>query len=174
MAHWHSLAKLRMHHELTLDIMGSVTVSLGDKLRAFSRNTCPAFATKELRREYNARVRRGAKRSAAQSNPTVTGSAPIQERAIPPRSGLTSPQSATAQSQSSIHANVAAETNQTSHAPANPPSGKAGRLPKTFNLNTYKLHSLGDYVNAIRKYGTTDSYSTEPVRSLSILLLTIH
>lgn len=34
-----------------------------------------------------------------------------------------------------------------------------------FNLNTYKNHSLGDYVRTIRMYGTTDSYSTEPVSS---------
>lgn len=32
------------------------------------------------------------------------------------------------------------------------------------NLNTYKVHSLGDYVEAIRRYGTTDSFSTEMVR----------
>jgi hypothetical protein len=36
---------------------------------------------------------------------------------------------------------------------------------KKFNLNTYKSHSLGDYVRTIRMYGTTDSYSTEPVSS---------
>jgi hypothetical protein len=39
------------------------------------------------------------------------------------------------------------------------------RKRKFFNLNTYKTHSLGDYVRTIRMYGTTDSYSTEPVSS---------
>jgi hypothetical protein len=39
-----------------------------------------------------------------------------------------------------------------------------GCQSKAFNLNTYKHHSLGDVVDAIRRYGTTDSYSTEPVR----------
>jgi hypothetical protein len=39
------------------------------------------------------------------------------------------------------------------------------RKAKKFNLITYKLHSLGDYVQTIRMYGTTDSYSTEPVSS---------
>ena len=38
------------------------------------------------------------------------------------------------------------------------------RRSKTFNLQTYKLHALGDYLSSIRKFGTTDSYSTEPVR----------
>jgi hypothetical protein len=35
---------------------------------------------------------------------------------------------------------------------------------KLFNLNTYKLHALGDYVQTIRLFGTTDSYSTQIVR----------
>lgn len=33
-----------------------------------------------------------------------------------------------------------------------------------FNLETFKLHSMGDYVNQISWAGTTDSYSTQPVR----------
>lgn len=36
--------------------------------------------------------------------------------------------------------------------------------PKTLNLNTYKLHALGDYCSQIRLFGTTDSYSTQPAR----------
>jgi len=34
---------------------------------------------------------------------------------------------------------------------------------KSLNLFTYKLHSLGDYVRSIRWFGTSDSYSTQPV-----------
>jgi hypothetical protein len=37
---------------------------------------------------------------------------------------------------------------------------------KEFNLNTYKFHALGDVVETIRRYGTTESYSTEPVSYL--------
>lgn len=36
-------------------------------------------------------------------------------------------------------------------------------LLKTLNVDTFKHHSLGDYPRMIRIYGTTDSYSTEPV-----------
>jgi len=32
-----------------------------------------------------------------------------------------------------------------------------------YNMDTYKHHALGDYVQAIKTYGTCDSYSTEPV-----------
>lgn len=46
------------------------------------------------------------------------------------------------------------------------PAQRRKRLPKEFKLNTYKNHALGDYVNSIRRYGTTDLYSTESVSSL--------
>lgn len=48
----------------------------------------------------------------------------------------------------------------------------ASSSKKKLNLNTYKFHSLGDYVATIRLFGTTDSYSTQvvsPVVSHAIL-----
>jgi hypothetical protein len=39
---------------------------------------------------------------------------------------------------------------------------------RKFNLMTYKVHSLGDYVKFIRMYGTTDNYSTQLVRNLKL------
>lgn len=48
---------------------------------------------------------------------------------------------------------------------------KEGRpKPKSLNLSTYKLHALGDYPNTIRRYGTTDNYSTQTVSTFSIFL----
>jgi hypothetical protein len=32
---------------------------------------------------------------------------------------------------------------------------------KEFNLNTYKIHSLGDYPSSIRRAGTTDNWTTQ-------------
>jgi hypothetical protein len=42
---------------------------------------------------------------------------------------------------------------------------KAPAQPKVklFNLLIYKLHALGDYVQTIKLFGTTDSYSTQIV-----------
>ena len=34
---------------------------------------------------------------------------------------------------------------------------------KTFHMATYKLHAMGDYVDQITHFGSTDSYSTQPV-----------
>ncbi|KAI0083358.1 hypothetical protein BDY19DRAFT_858286, partial [Irpex rosettiformis] len=42
------------------------------------------------------------------------------------------------------------------------PSGAVPRV-KTFNLNTYKLHALGDYVETIKTFGPSDNYSTQTV-----------
>ena len=36
----------------------------------------------------------------------------------------------------------------------------------SFNMSTYKLHALGDYVATIWRYGTTDNYSTQVVSNL--------
>ena len=107
-AHWHGIAKLRVHSDVTLPILDKETTNLGDKLRAFRSKTCSEFDTRELRREARARKRRQAK----------AGPAIDQDSA---------------------------------------------RKVKTFNLNTYKTHSLGDYYEMISRLGTTDSYSTEPV-----------
>ena len=48
-------------------------------------------------------------------------------------------------------------------ATANPPTQTApggGPRSKSFNLNTYKLHALGDYPQTIREHGTTDNYTS--------------
>jgi hypothetical protein len=43
-------------------------------------------------------------------------------------------------------------------------AGAGGKRHKTFNLLMSKLHALGDYVENIKVFGTTDSYSTQIVR----------
>lgn len=73
MAHWHGLAKLRMHTDLTLEILDHNTILLGKLLRDFQLKTSTAFNTKELQREANARGRRKtkAKTKDVPSLPTV-------------------------------------------------------------------------------------------------------
>ena len=51
-----------------------------------------------------------------------------------------------------------------------PRAMQAVAVPRfTTYVCTYKLHSLGDYTVQIRLYGTTDSYSTQPVCHTYIL-----
>ncbi|TEB36972.1 hypothetical protein FA13DRAFT_1787257 [Coprinellus micaceus] len=57
-AQWHALAKLRVHHDLTLNLLDYTTVRLGAHMRRFSRDTCETTVTRELPREAEARARR--------------------------------------------------------------------------------------------------------------------
>ena len=54
---------------------------------------------------------------------------------------------------------------KSSNAAASTSTSKAtpSQQKKCLNLNTYKLHAMGDYVSTIRQYGTIDSYSTQAV-----------
>jgi hypothetical protein len=47
------------------------------------------------------------------------------------------------------------------------------RQSKEFNLQTYKVHALGDYVATIKRYGTTDSYTSEIVRHLHLQFILV-
>lgn len=60
LATWHSLAKLRLHTESTLDALENLTTRLGIVLRKFESVTCTDFETSELPTEEAARGRRKA------------------------------------------------------------------------------------------------------------------
>jgi len=45
-------------------------------------------------------------------------------------------------------------------------SESAGRQPRMLSLKTIKLHFLGDYVEHIKLFGTTDNYTSAIVRTL--------
>lgn len=51
----------------------------------------------------------------------------------------------------------------TNKAAPPPPLPKISARRKVLSLLKYKFHALGDYVNTIRMFGTTDSYSTQIV-----------
>jgi hypothetical protein len=51
LAHWHGLAKLRMHTDQSLDLLSLATTTLGESLRDFREKTCTMFQTRELERE---------------------------------------------------------------------------------------------------------------------------
>lgn len=63
MAHWHALAKLRMHTDSSLQTLDSWTSLLGESARAFVVLTCSRFETQELKAEYEARKRKEARAS---------------------------------------------------------------------------------------------------------------
>ena len=156
MSHWHGLAKLRMHNDLTLDVMDEVTILLGASLRHFKDVTASAFETRELGREYNARLRRKARGKAVNATSGAVPPAPVEATTAV---GTSTPTVSTSEANQPTVLNADA---------ASIPTAKAARKRVTFNMNTYKAHSFPDYVRTIRRFGTTDSYSTEPV-SLNFL-----
>lgn len=123
-SHWHGLAKLRLHSDITVAILDEVTTALGEAFREFQLKVCPAFATRELPREARARERR----AQSKSTKSTTGIAESQK--------LTT----------------------------------ATKL-KPFNLDNFKHHSLGDYAQTIRDFGTTDSFSSQIVSTFLYLSL---
>ena len=215
LAHWHALAKLRLHTDFTLEILDNLTSSLGSQLREFKNTTCSAFVTRELDREFRARTSRESSKKKRDSGrrvhrthttafplttPAFWPHRPLTDNAFEHTNGLPSsaatsfahpppsfspkqltsatPTSSAQQAQDSQRdaiSQTACAISPQRHEPGSPrPSNskhtmagasekQKGRLPKTLNLNTYKFHALGDYTRMIRRYGTTDSYTTEVV-----------
>jgi hypothetical protein len=55
----------------------------------------------------------------------------------------------------------AARARRTANTSSSGGIGSGASRVKTFNLETYKLHALGDYPRTIRERGTTDNYTTQ-------------
>lgn len=62
LAHWHGLAKLRLHTTATLKHLANETTKIGEKLRAFQDSTND-LVVYETPREFRARQRRVATRA---------------------------------------------------------------------------------------------------------------
>lgn len=140
LAEWHALAKLRMHTDTTLSRMEVVTTIIGQQLRKFCSVTCSSFSTRELPKEAAARARRKQHRDATAKVSNV---------------------SASDAAGTSIPIPEASAAKPTRDPPPKPKK-------KKLDLSTYKVHSLGDYPQTIRTYGTTDSYSTQTVSYITI------
>ena len=137
-----------MHTDATLDLLRQTTVELGDCLREFKKKVCPRYKTEELPKEKDARKRRSQKASSKQPVPAGQGSS-------------------SAQAGPSTQATSSAQAVSFAGGEENNPTGKLAAKEKMFNLDTIKIYFLGDYVDAIKEVGTTDSYSTETVCHVS-------
>ncbi|KAG1857827.1 hypothetical protein F4604DRAFT_1931350 [Suillus subluteus] len=125
MAHWHGLAKLRMHSDLTLEILDQQTTNLGEHFRHFKAK---------------------AKEAAKWAGKCTVDSIGQGAGARRPRAG----------------ADAKGKQKANPEQPQGAPLPRQPKKKKSFNFHTYKFHALGDYVASIRRFGTTDLYSTEP------------
>lgn len=166
---WHACAKLRLHTSSTLQILKNNTKALGKQIRYWVKKTCSAFETRALPKEESARHRR---RAAAASKPkpfakrNSTASAPERGTTGGRGQGRGKP-SGTLKARSAAGTSKAPKTSTLKEkSNIDSDTSKESKLQKTFNMCTYKLHALGDYVAAIARYGTTDNYSTQVVSHL--------
>ncbi|KAF7292923.1 hypothetical protein MIND_01191400 [Mycena indigotica] len=113
------------------------------KLRMHTTSTIQLFrlATKDLL-HYHSETRRRMNRPSKASPPNLS---------VPAPDNLPIP---SASSQSATQAVATPPTSKKKKTPAQ-------KLEKPFNLITYKLHSIPDYPDAIVRFGTTDSTSTQ-------------
>ena len=169
LASWQALAKLRLHTERTLDMLRNVTRSLGITLRAFQKRTKTIFETKELPKEVAARVRRETKKTSQKQGKGQPASSTTSHSTGARNKGKGVIQVATTSERDVGKGYLIGYVNLFVISEIIPePSALHSeslytRRPKVLNLNTYKLHSLGDYPDIIKQYGTTDSYSTQLV-----------
>ncbi|KAG9079804.1 hypothetical protein FRC06_007449 [Ceratobasidium sp. 370] len=117
MAHWHTLAKLRVHTATTIDMLRTQTTILARRLRHFEANIAPRYTVVETDREHELRKQQETRRALATGN--VAQSTESRKRSV------------------------------------------------KYNLTAYKLHAVGDYPDAIKLFGTTDSYSTQIISSFA-------
>lgn len=79
LAHWHALAKLRLHTSITLRILRAATTTMTESMRRFRDRVCSKYVTTELQKEVESRDRRAAKRAekaAASGKPPPKRKAP--------------------------------------------------------------------------------------------------
>jgi hypothetical protein len=178
LAEWHALAKLRMHTEHTLNSLHQSTVAIGQELRSFQEWT-QAFRTVELPKETNAQQQRTCKKAVSkvpsgvdlQGGPSCHSATTSVEKVASQQSHKPKPAiSQRAIGRTYSNAGLCPITSAESETLV---LDIPDAMPKTktFNLLTYKLHALGDYVQTIRLFGTTDSYSTQIVRSTGRLFI---
>ncbi|KAG5634352.1 hypothetical protein H0H81_002284 [Sphagnurus paluster] len=170
MAYFHSLSKLRMHTNSSLQELRNTTETLGAALRFFANETCRHFKTYETDGEYQARTRANARQAAKRAPNKTTTSTPLRTTAtidIRPSSSevaASQPQPAC----KNVRKPAKQTTNHSDTATSIPPTLASatsvpldtGRREKFFSLRTSKLNALGDYADQIEKFGTLDSLST--------------
>ncbi len=139
LAMWHGLAKLRMHTDETLTLFEDATTTLGAALRRFKRTTCEVYYTREIDTKSL-----GGKKSKGKSKGQRLGAKPAVDISAGSRSRKGKGKGKEIQADEPV---VRAK----------------GTKKKELNLETAKVHKIAHYPFDIRRFGTTDSTSTQMV-----------
>jgi hypothetical protein len=180
-----------MHTDESLDLLEKTTITLGIMLRSFRDTICVNYNTRELRKEVIARRRRDLERTqmrGSSDQTPVDGPANASQSSEPigANSGsINTTNILSGMRESHTIVQLAPNRADTSSLILASDHSEHGcetavtidkkrsqqliqhigteRRRKGFNLNTYKFHAMGDYVETIKVLGTTDSYTTEMV-----------
>ncbi|KAL0563662.1 hypothetical protein V5O48_018402 [Marasmius crinis-equi] len=144
LATWHAYAKLRLHTDSTVASLRETTRQLGQSLRAFHK-AAEKFDTHETPKEMAARQRREAQKKKK-----------LQEK----RSQAATDGTDESEDTKSGKAKSGKGAKKGKNRKNRKKKKKTGALQKPPNIDTPKFHFIGDYVESILEYGTTDSYST--------------
>ncbi|KAI0647705.1 hypothetical protein C8Q79DRAFT_999321 [Trametes meyenii] len=136
-AQLHGMHKFHLHTESSTRLADAALTEYGKALRRFKRVTCAAYNTVELQKELAARVRRLA-RHHAPIPPPRTAPAEVQGR-----SQAQIPQGQADPGARLHRADASAPVSSTITTATACLHGAARK--KEYSLNTFKLHSLGDY-----------------------------
>jgi hypothetical protein len=175
-AHWHSLAKMKLHTDLTLSILDQWTVMLGDRSRSFVDKTCAAFETHELKREYQSRKRNEARKKGKNANSKASGAAktqipdgtapkvselsnPTTNESIQPNSGASKPKEQPAAKSEGKKKQATSSTAKSPKAPRT----KIGKASLGTVANSVAADSSPDLTGANHDQASTSAPAQPPV-----------
>lgn len=145
LSNWHALAKLRMHHDVTLLNLEHGTRHMYTAVRTFANTTCQRYTTHELPTEAERRENcKTSDKTPGISNKPSSGDRKGKGKA-------------TDQLSDQVPVNGLMDSN------TSPPVSTRQTVEFTV-MNSIKYHFLGDYVSFIRRLGTTDGVSSQCVR----------
>lgn len=152
MATWLSLAKLRMHHDHTIESQRNALKSLGQNLRKFALMARTDFKdAKESISAYQSRIRRETK-----AHPDSKSNGTKRKRNTKERA------------RNSDEDDVS--NNEDDEDDDDGGSRVKIRKKKKFSLSTSKMHAMGHYPEYFYRSGTSDNYSTQIVSTSFINL----
>lgn len=196
---WHALAKLRMHTDETIDLLSKKTDLAAVHFRRFIETTCSEYDTRETDKEEAARIRKitrqkkkkevspqepiaaatvdslAAQNSITRPMPDVgtgtTGPEVVVQQVEPrlPDGGGPAPQEPGIARTPEASTVTTSRSDHTQTKLGDATGSRSKKLAKKLNICTYKFHAMADYPESIRRYGTTDSSSTERVSTTSCL-----
>lgn len=173
MAVFHGLAKLRLHTTSTRAFFRAITADTGERLRRFEEAS-KGYKTKELESEKARRVKRQAKGKGRRNRDAVPKkSVDDNSEPVPKPKGKGKGKERQSEDKEQVKRGKGKGKFVTEERNKNTGGSHTHNIPvakkeKGLNLQTYKTHELGHFVDDIEQHGTSDLFNTQEVRSFAL------